>query len=498
VQNDENTSVAIKRVLQNIGVLLLAHALVKPAWVLAEVWVQNQMGHAQYGGFSAMFQLAFVLSPVLDMGTAMLLTRYYAKQLGEDGRAHALQTYTQNVTKLRTLLAVAYIVLVLVAGLVLGYAANNTWLACLVLLSGYNVAIGALLFMRAQLQGQLRFRAEAFAGVADRLLLMLALVVITAAAFTIGPLAFALLLLGTAVAAIVLVGEIGGVRKVPLAFTVSFASLTQLKPYLLAGLPLTLVLLISALNERLPELLIERLEGAEANSLFAAAHRWYKAADMYLWTVMPVFYARFAAAHLPENDSEKLLRYGTRIAALPVAAFGAVMAWWPEVFTLLLRNSTPAELSIVHTHLRWLAVPLTLHALVVVYGTHLTASGHLRALIWVQICAVVAQAATSAILLPTYGAQAAPIGVCVTIGVVAIGYLYFHHRFIPRNVQWRVLLRLLLAVGAMHATVALLLLLPITVGIALAAGGLVLLVAGVPMTDWRKGYALLIGTQEKR
>jgi hypothetical protein len=68
-------------------------------------------------------------------------------------------------------------------------------------------------------------------------------------------------------------------------------------------MPYTLLVLVSGLNERINQVLIERLSGPYENGLYLGAYRWFGASLMYLWIVLPIFYARFASlGHRPTRN----------------------------------------------------------------------------------------------------------------------------------------------------------------------------------------------------
>lgn len=418
--------------------LLLLNAAVKPAWLLVENLVQDSMGHAAFGAYAALFQVAYIASPLLDLGTSMLITRQIAA-----GNAD-VKTALRTAWGLRLLLLALYLLMILVAGSVLGFAGSDLWR--LLQLGLLQAALGALVFYRAVLQGRLRFVWDAVASVSITLLVGLTVVI-----YLIGNVAI------TQDGYIVL--NVACTAAAALLFTLLYLqqgdslrpsfNLSQIISYARQSLPLALMALALAANERANQIVLERLASAQANGIYNAAFRWFGAAAMYLWTIMPVFYARLAAADAA--GQAQLLRVGTPIVALPMLWVGGFCMWHGSVLFGLYRHSNPAQLAEMSAHLQLLGGALALHAIFVLVGTHLTAQGKPEYVMAAAVPACIANIGVTAGLLQWLGPLAASAGMLASMCMLVAGYLVFHQGVLRLPLPWGAYRRLLAAFGVMTA-----------------------------------------------
>ena len=145
--------------------MVLLNLLVKPGWVVVENLVQNQVGHASYGLFAALLNLALILAVVADLGLAQHTTKRIA---------HApdyLTQYFPTVLPLKTMLSGLFLVVTVAVGALLGYRGHT--LTLLALVGGMVVLTQFTGFLRGALQGYQRFNTDAVLSVLDKGLSML-------------------------------------------------------------------------------------------------------------------------------------------------------------------------------------------------------------------------------------------------------------------------------------------------------------------------------------
>ena len=86
--------------------------------------------------------------------------------------------------------------------------------------------------------------------------------------------------------------------------------------------PFAIITILYSVHDKVDQVMLERMlpepNGAHETGLYAGAYRWVDAVSMYLWTVLPIFFARFASKiHSPKAQTQ-LLEFGQAVAAIPM------------------------------------------------------------------------------------------------------------------------------------------------------------------------------------
>ena len=426
----------IKRFFGNISLAIVLNLLVKPGWVLLENQVQNRLGHATFGLIAACSSLAVVVAVVADLG----LTQFTVRRLAFEPTFADQQFPT--LLPLRGLLTLASGLALLAVGWAVGYRGSQ-----LAVLAGVG---GALLltqygqFLRAPVQARQHFNTDALLSVLEKVL-ALALVLV--------------LLWG---------GQLGlrsyvGARLAAAAFTaVLFMALLrrlfgplphrwprrQPAGELLRGsLPFAFIALLYGINERVDMVLLERLSSAREAGYYAGAYRWLDAAMMYAWTVLPLFFAKFAYATARPRELRQLLWFGQRMVAVPMLLVVAFGFFRGEVLFWQFSYSTGPEVARMVLCLKLLLLNMLVHAFFAIYSTLLTATHHQRAVSWLVAASIALNIGLNLWLLPRYGALAAAGNTLASALLVSGGYVWLVGREMAVAIPWHFLARLLLAFG---------------------------------------------------
>ncbi len=418
---------------------MVLNLLVKPGWVLLENVVQDRLGHATFGLLAACSALAVVVATFADLG----LSHFTVQRLAvEPGFA---DTQFPTLLPLRGLLTGAALALLLAVGLGLGYRGPQLSLLAAVgaglLLSQYTQ------FLRAPVQARQRFGLDAWLSVLEK---TLALALVAGLVLGDG------LRLGTyvgarlAAAAFTAVLLLGLLRRLfgPLAHRWPAAG--PAGALLRGSLPFAAIALLYGINERVDMVLLERLASAREAGYYAAAYRWLDAVMMYVWTILPLFFARFAQAAARPRELGQLLLLGQRVLALPLLLVVAFIWFRGEVLFWQFGHSTPPELARMTWCLRILALNVLVHGFFALYAALLNSTGHVRSVSWLVALSVALNLGLNLALVPHYGAVAAAY---ITLGcalVVSGGYVALLGR-VGVVVPWRLLGQLL---GVLASTCA--------------------------------------------
>ncbi|KAA9339350.1 oligosaccharide flippase family protein [Hymenobacter busanensis] len=417
---------------------MLLNLLIKPGWVVVENLVQDRLGHAAFGTFTALYALTLVLASVSDLG----LTQHTTKRVAAE--PSFLPEYFPTVLPLRGVLSVVFLGVMLAVGWVIGYRGYT--LTLLALVGGGLLLTQYAQFLRGAVQAHQHFNTDAWLSVFEKALL-LGLVV-------------ALLPVG-----ITLTNYIGA-RTVASAFTfvLLYALVARLfgrVPWRLnrqqagevlrGSLPFALITLLYGLNERIDMVMLERLASPQEAGYYAGAYRWVDAVMMYLWTVLPLFFAKFAHALHRKDEQRDLLWFGQRVATVPLLIICAFVLFRGEVLFWQFKHSSPEELARMTLCLRILFVNVLVHAFFAIYSTLLTSTSFERPVSWLVALSIALNVGLNFVLLPRYGAVAGAVNTLICAVLVSVGYVTLVYRRAGVAVPWALLGQLTLSFGGLCA-----------------------------------------------
>ena len=109
-----------KKLLSGLFWVLLANLLVKPFWILGvEVGVQNAVGNEVYGFYFSIFNLAYILNILLDLGVTNFNTRNIAQHPQLIGK------HLSGILGIKVCLLGLYLVVAFTVGALLGYGSQE-------------------------------------------------------------------------------------------------------------------------------------------------------------------------------------------------------------------------------------------------------------------------------------------------------------------------------------------------------------------------------------
>ena len=429
---------SIKRFFGNISIVVLLNLLVKPGWVVVESLVQDRLGHATYGLVTALSSLAMIVAVLADLG----LTHYSVQRFAAEPAF--LEEYFPTILPLRGWLNAAGLAVLLALGVALGYRGSQ------LLLLG-SLGIGLLLtqyaqFLRGTLQASQRFNTDALLSVLEKALLL--------------GLVLACLPVGLTQWRYV------GARVVAAGFVavLLYALMTRLfgrvryryhwgqaRGVLRQSLPFALITVLYGVNERVDMLMLERLASPTEAGYYAGAYRWVDAVMMYVWTVLPLFFAKFAAAQHSRTEQRDLLWFGQRVVTVPLLLLVAFVLFRGDLLFWQLVHSTPAELARMTMCLKILFINVLVHAFFALYASLLNSTGHVRLVSRLVVVSLVLNVGLNLGLLPRHGAVAAAWNTLICAVVVSGGYVVLVQRRAGVAVPWALLARLLGAFGGLCA-----------------------------------------------
>ncbi|MCC2545373.1 oligosaccharide flippase family protein [Hymenobacter sp. BT175] len=419
--------------------MVLLNLLVKPGWVVVENLVQDRLGHAAYGTFGALLSLTLIFSAFSDLGLTQFSTKRVAASPG------FLDEYFPSILPLRGLLSVVFPVLIVATGWLIGHRGHTLYLLAI-------TAVGLTLtqyiqFLRGTLQAHQRFNTDALLSVLEKALLL----VMVLSLLGIGRLGLDSYVYARAAATALTFALLYGLVSWFFGWVRYRLRWEQVRAVLKESLPFAVIALVYGINEKIDVVMIERLATPTEAGIYVGAYRWIDAIMMYLWTVLPLFFARFARVTGEPAAQRELLWFGQRVVTVPLLFVGAFVLFRAEVLFWQFSHSSPAEVARMALCLRVLIVNVLVHAFFAIYSNLLTSTNHERAVSWLVAVSIALNVGLNLVLLPRFGAVAAALDTLVCAVVVSVGYLWLVHRRTGVAIPWLILLRLLLAFGLLCA-----------------------------------------------
>src|SRR5690606_1576861 len=216
-----------------------------------------------------------------------------------------------TVFPVKIALALLFPVFMTGVGWFLGYDTNTLYLLAII---AFTFGITQfILFFRATLQGNQNFNVDAVGSVADKFLLVFFVLALLPIGLSLENFVYArTLATGLAFLALYfLITRLYGKLRIKL-------NRRHLKELLRESLPFALITLVYGINERVDIVMLERLSSAKEAGLYAGPYRWVDAVMMYLWTILPIFFAKFALTVKDKTEQEKLLNFGQVVVSIPI------------------------------------------------------------------------------------------------------------------------------------------------------------------------------------
>lgn len=398
--------------------------------------MQDQIGHAAMGLYAALLSLAFTLRPFADAG----MSQYTIKRIANDSGNYS--TLMGPTVLLKLGFSVLYIAGLVGLGWLWGYRGFALYL--LAVLGLVHAALNLLEVFRAAFQGFQHFRLDGLATIWDKTVLMLLIVAMLAwNMLTLENFVWATLLsMGSATVIF------GGVALWKYGRVKVRASRRKATFILRRSFPFALVVVLFSFNERLNQLLLESWASDDEAGYYYAAFRWVGTIQMYLWTVLPVFYAKFAKNfRKPPEVQQALFNAGQAIVALPILAVAGFLWFQGERLFFMFQNSTPQELAYMSLNLKILGGMLAINGVFNIYSTYLTATGREKYVNKLLIASITLSTGANYFFIPLFGAQAASWVLLGAFAFLSTGYVMVVTERTPLRPPVGLLMKIMLVAG---------------------------------------------------
>ena len=391
---------------------VLVNLIIKPAWVFTENKIQDYLGHEIIGIYAAVFSFSSMLMVLTDLG----INQWNIKEFS--GKKLALQQQISKIWGSKIVLSLIFFVISFLLAWLLGYSLYH--LQLLLWISLYQILISAIQLQRSHLQALQLFRLDTLLGNLDKaILLVLCLLLIHLQLLTFQNFIYCLLF--SAIFPFVFGAILLHQHLIIPTIQWDFAFLKNISKQFL---PFALMTILFSTNEKINQVLIEKISGDVESGLFAGAYRWNNAIAMYLWTILPIFFAKFANHAKEPEKLQKLFQLGWVIVAIPILFVACWIQFYGEFLFIQFENSKLEELQKMVLLLKILIWTVALNASFNIFSTWLTASGFVKQTNQMLLLALIANILFSIALIPNYQSIGGAIALLLAFIVQSFGFFY--------------------------------------------------------------------------
>ena len=453
-----------KHFISNLALLILLNLLIKPFWFFGiEVGVQNRVGEEVYGFYFSLFSFAFILNMLLDLG----INNYNNRAISRD--PSLLKGHLAAIIPLKLVLFLVYAGVVLLAGKMLGYTAEQFDLLWVLVLNQFLASF--ILYFRSNISGLQYFRTDSLLSVMDRSLMILFTGLLLWGNLLRKPFQIEWFVYAQTVSYALTLLTVAGIVRYRSGSFLRHIHFSESWKILKLSWPFALLILLMALFNRVDSVMLERLldNGLEQAGIYAQSFRIFEAATQFSFLFAILLLPMFSRLIRQEKNVNDLVRIA--LPLLLTAALSGAMAcnfYKSDIIDLLYDSHASYSSDIFG----WLMIAFLFASTTYLYGSLLTANNNLRQLNVAAAITVGINISMNLILIPRYQALGAAMASLVSQGFFAIA-------------QWTLAIRLLRISWNPDIMVRLLGFLAINV----AVGYLSLLIPG-----WIPGFALLLAS----
>ena len=395
-----------RKFLSNLAFLLFLNLLVKPFWIFGiDRAVQNEVGAEIYGSYFALFNFAFILNVFLDLGISNFNNRNVSQH------EHLLGKYFPRIVALRLLLAIGYMFICMIAGIVMGYSHHQ--MLMLILLCFNQFLLASILFLRSNIAGLQLYKMDSLVSIMDRLLLILTcgwvlFFMQRSTPFQIEWFVYLQTFAygATALFALAVVVKRGG----PFTYKWNPAMLVLI---LKQSLPFALLILLMSIYGRVDSVLLERMlpDGKEQTGIYAQAFRLLDASNMIAYLFAVLLLPMFSRMLKLKEDVKPLVHMASKLILIPAFTLGMICWYYSTDFMSLLYEEHTVESGRILSLLMFSLIPM---AGAYIIGTLLTANGSLKQLNYIALIGVTSSLVFNSFLIPKLGAYGAAVTCFIT------------------------------------------------------------------------------------
>ncbi len=431
-----------KKFVTNLAFLLVLNLIIKSIFILGfDRAVQNEVGAASYGIYFAIFNFSFILTIILDFG----ITNFNNKNIAQNN--HLLTKHFSGLFTLKLILAVFYIVVVLIAGVVIGY---DTRLMKLLVLQGFNMFLLFFInYLRSNLAGLHLFKTDAIVSILDRSILILLCIVmlktdVLKSADGIMYFVYAQTFAYSVSAIVAFIIILKKTHTFKLKWNWAFSMMILKK-----SLPFAILTLLMSFYNRIDTVMIERLlptgVGDVQSGIYAQGFRLLDAVNMIAFLTAGQLLPIFSRMLKHKESVEPLVKLVSTLLLSSAIVVGVGCAFYSRELMGMLYPVHVEESARIFSllMLSFIAVSTTY-----IFGTLLTANGNMKQLNIMAAFGMILNITLNLILIKPFEAYGSAISSMFTQYLTAIIQVIIAQRIFKFKVNYRLINTLIMfAIG---------------------------------------------------
>ena len=423
-----------KRFITNLALLVFLNLLIKPFWFFGiEVGVQNRVGEEMYGFYFSLFNFAFILNILLDLGINNFNNRAIARD------HNLLRDYLAAIIPLKFVLSLVYAGVVLAAGKMIGYSPLQFKMLWVLIANQFLASF--ILYLRTNISGMQYFRTDSLLSVMDRSLMILFTGLLLWGNFTSQPFKIEWFVYTQTLSYILTLITVASIVRYRSGSFIGRINFKRSLDILRLSYPFALLILLMSLFNRVDSVMLERLleNGKEEAGIYAQSFRIFDAASqfsfLFAMLLLPMF-SRMLRLKQNVNDLVRMALPLLMVAGLSVAITGNF--YRVEIIDLMYHSPAPNSSKIFGI----LMIGFLFVSTSYIYGTLLTANNNLRFLNILAGATVVINISLNLILIPRFHALGAAISSLISQAFYAITQLVLSRRVLRIPLNGDILIKL--------------------------------------------------------
>ncbi len=390
----------LKKYLSDIAFMQFLNLLIKPIWILLiDRAVQNALPQDVYGNYFALFNFSLMFFIILDLG----LNGYNTTQVSRDNRKIA--SISGNIIGLKILLAVVYSIIVFLVGSILGY--NSSEFAILAMLCILQTVTSFNQYLRTIVASLQKFKWDGVFMVLDRVVVISLCSVllwggIDTLKLNINNFIWAQIIGVSLVLVVLIIFLANHLKEIKISF-----NLNKIIPLLKQSWPFALLITLMGLYNYVDSVMLKSLVGDSKAGEYALGYRLFYALLMFAQIFSGVLLPFFSKNMVNKEVIDRVSTYTFKLLfTIGITTACICFAYQREMMEILYPQKATAD-SI--TAFGILMFGFIGSAMVLVYGTLLTAMLSLKQLNIAAFVTLVINLILNSILIPIYGATGAAI-----------------------------------------------------------------------------------------
>jgi len=397
--------------------------------------VQNRVGAEEYGLYFSLLSLSILLNILLDAG----ITNFNNRSIAQNNSL--LSEHLSRIVPLKFFLSVIYAIVVLGAGLILGYSHRQFSILWVLIINQFLLSF--ILYLRSNISGLHLFRTDSFLSVLDRFLVIiicsfLLWTDVAGAEFKIEWFAYAQTLSYSLASIMIFIVVIIRADKIRFRFPLKYGWSIIKQSY-----PFAILILLMSFFNRFDSVFLERLleDGKVQVGIYAQSFRILDAANMFSVLVAGMLLPIFSRMLKQKDDVSEMVRLSFSIVIIPAISLAIISHFYSENIIGLLYTEHAEYSSKVFSVLINGFVFISISY---IFGTLLTANGSLKSLNILALFTVALNVILNLVLIPKFKALGSAMAAVGSQSFFAIAQMIVSARILKIRLSKDYLLRLLI------------------------------------------------------